>query len=65
MPSNEHPNYISLIYSTLESDKFSTLKESRKQFIANVLVLILSIKDRINFLQLSRFSKNCEQLLSD
>ena len=61
MPSNEHPNAISLIYSTLESDKFSTLKESRKQFIANVLVLFLSIKGRINFLQLSRFSKNCEQ----
>lgn len=61
MPSNEHPNAISLIYSTLESDKFSTLKESRKLFIANVLVLFLSIKGRINFLQLSRFSKNCEQ----
>lgn len=41
---------------------FLTLKESRKQFIANVLLLFLSIKKgRINFLQLSRFSENCEQ----
>ena len=61
MSNNEHPNAIALIYSVLESDKFLTLKESRKQFIANVLVLFLSIKGRINFLQLSRFSKNCEQ----
>lgn len=61
MPFNEHPNAMSLIYSALESDTFLTLKESRKQFIANVLVLFLSIKGRINFLQLSRFSKNCEQ----
>ncbi len=61
MLSNKHPNAISLIYNTLESDSFLTLKESRKQFIANVLVLFLSIKGRINFLQLSRFSENCEQ----
>ena len=61
MSINKHQNAISLIYSTLESDKFLTLKESRKQFIANVLLLFLSIKGRINFLQLSRFSKNCEQ----
>lgn len=61
MLSNKHPNAISLIYNTLESESFLTLKESRKQFIANVLVLFLSIKGRINFLQLSRFSENCEQ----
>jgi len=61
MSINKHPNAISLIYSTLESDRFLTLKESRKQFIANVLVLFLSIKGRINFLQLSRFSEKCEQ----
>jgi Transposase DDE domain len=61
MLSNKHPNAISLIYNTLESENFLTLKESRKQFIANVLVLFLSIKGRINFLQLSRFSENCEQ----
>jgi len=61
MSINKHPNAISLIYSTLESERFLTLKESRKQFIANVLLLFLSIKGRINFLQLSRFSENCEQ----
>ena len=61
MSINKHPNAISLIYSILESDKFLTLKESRKQFIANLLLLFLSIKGRINFLQLSLFSENCEQ----
>lgn len=61
MSINKHPNAISLIYNTLESESFLTLKESRKQFIANVLLLFLSIKGRINFLQLSRFSENCEQ----
>ncbi|MDO9153637.1 MAG: transposase [Paludibacter sp.] len=61
MSINKHQDAITLIYSTLESNKFSTLKESRKQFIANVLLLFLSINGRINFLQLSRFSKNCEQ----
>ena len=52
MSINSQPNAITLIYSILESDKFLTLKESRKQFIANVLLLFLSIKGRINFLQL-------------
>lgn len=61
MSINKHPNAIYLIYITLESEMFLTLKESRKQFIANVLLLFLSIKGRINFLQLSRFSENCEQ----
>jgi Transposase DDE domain len=61
MSANKQLDAISLIYNALESDKFLTLKESRKQFIANVLLLFLSIKGRINFLQLSRFSKNCEQ----
>jgi len=61
MSINKHPNAILLIYNTLESESFLTLKESRKQFIANVLLLFLSIKGRINFLQLSRFSENCEQ----
>ena len=61
MSANKQLDAISLIYNTLESDKFLTLKESRKQFIANTLLLFLSIKGRINFLQLSRFSKNCEQ----
>lgn len=61
MSADKQPDAISLIYNILESDKFLTLKESRKQFIANVLLLFLSIKGRINFLQLSRFSKNCEQ----
>jgi hypothetical protein len=61
MSVNKHPNAKALIISTLNSVEFSTLKDSRKQFILNVLLCFLSIKGRINFLQLSRFSKYCEQ----
>lgn len=61
MSINKHPNAKALIISTLNSVEFSTLKDSRKQFILNVLLCFLSIKGRINFLQLSRFSKYCEQ----
>jgi len=61
MSINKHPNAKALIISILNSVEFSTLKDSRKQFILNVLLCFLSIKGRINFLQLSRFSKYCEQ----
>ncbi len=61
MPTSEYPNAKHLIVSVLNSSKFSRLKEARKQFIINTLMCFLSIKGRINFLQLSRFSKFCEQ----
>ena len=61
MSINKLPNAKSLVVSTLYSNEFSVLKESRKQFILNVLLCFLSIKGRINFLQLSRYSKYCEQ----
>jgi len=61
MSINKLPNAKSLIVSVLYSNEFSALKENRKQFILNVLLCFLSIKGRINFLQLSRFSKYCEQ----
>lgn len=61
MSINEYPNAIYLIISVLKSYKFSGLKESRKQFIINVLLCFLSIKGKIDFLQLSRFSEHCEQ----
>jgi hypothetical protein len=61
MSTSEYPNVRSLIMSVLKSDKFSRLKEARKRFIFNVLICFLSIKGRINFLQLSRFSGHCEQ----
>jgi len=50
-----------LIISTLENDVFNKLNKSRKDFIVSVLWHILSIKGRINFLQLGRFSPLCEQ----
>ena len=61
MSINKLPNAKSLVLSVLYSNEFSAIKESRKQFILNVLLCFLSIKGRINFLQLSRFSKYCEQ----
>ena len=50
-----------LIYSILSNKSFNKLKQTRKDFIVNVLWPILSIKGKINFLQLGRFSKQCEQ----
>ena len=50
-----------LIISILENDVFDKLNKSRKDFIVSVLWHILSIKGRINFLQLGRFSPLCEQ----
>ena len=50
-----------LIYSILENNIFEKLNKSRKDFIVSVLWHILSIKGRINFLQLGRFSPLCEQ----
>lgn len=61
MSINKLPNAKSLVVNALHSDEFSALKQSRKQFILNVLLCFLSIKGRINFLQLSRYSKYCEQ----
>ncbi len=50
-----------LIDSVLDNVSFDKLSKNRKDFVANVLLLILSIKGRINFLQLGRFSSTCEQ----
>ena len=61
MSINKLPNAKSLVITALYSQEFSALKENRKQFILNVLQCFLSIKGRINFLQLSRYCKHCEQ----
>ena len=61
MSINKLPNAKSLVINILYSSEFSSLKDNRKQFISNVLLCFLSIKGRINFLQLSRYSKYCEQ----
>lgn len=58
---NNYPNVISQINGVLSTSKFSCLKESRKKFILTTLLCFLSIKDRIIFLQLARFSGFCEQ----
>jgi hypothetical protein len=50
-----------LVISILEIDVFIKLNKSRKDFILSVLWHISSIKGRINFSQLGRFSPLCEQ----
>ena len=37
------------------------LNKRRKDFFISVLCLFLSIKGKINFLQLERYGENCEQ----
>lgn len=50
-----------LIISMLHKYLFSKLNKVRKDFIINVLWCFLSIKGKNFFLQLERFSSNCEQ----
>jgi len=52
---------MSLTYSILNNVVFAKLNKSRKDFIVVVLWHILSIKGKINFLQLGRFSELGEQ----
>jgi len=51
--------YKSIIINTL--NKISILNKCRKAFLCEVFVLYLSIKGRVNFLQLARFGKFKEQ----
>jgi hypothetical protein len=57
--TNQNVKY--LIISILQNKVFSKLNKSRKDFILTILLQILSIKGRINFLQMARFSSNCEK----
>ena len=50
-----------LVFNILENKVFEKLNKSRKDFIVSVLWHIMSIRGRINFLQLGRFSTICEQ----
>jgi hypothetical protein len=59
MITRENKSYKTLIINTL--DNISIFSKCRKAFICEVLVLFLSIKGRINFLQLARFGKFKEQ----
>lgn len=49
-----------LIINTLRKKCFKSLNKSRKKFIENILISFLSIKGRINFLQLERFGEYSE-----
>lgn len=61
MKTSEHPNANNLINNILSSSVFSNVKQTRKRFILHLLMCFLSIKGKINFLQLARFSRQCEQ----
>jgi hypothetical protein len=61
MTDNRYPNIKSLIYSVLEKSKLNNLKDCRKKFIVCALSCFASIKGKINFLQMERFSDKCEQ----
>lgn len=54
-------NVICLIISILQNNVFSSLNKARKDFIVSVLWHFLSIKGKINFMQLGRYSQYCEQ----
>ncbi len=59
MITRGYVNYKTLIIRTL--DKISTFSKCRKDFFCEVLILLLSIKGRVNFLQLGRFGNFKEQ----
>ena len=62
MTNNSYPNVKSLIINVLSRcASFRTLKERRKNFIINAFICFSSIKGKINFLQMERFSNKCEQ----
>ena len=54
-------SFKSLIINILSLKSFNKVNKSRKKFIENVLISFLSIKGRINFLQLERYGEYSEQ----
>jgi hypothetical protein len=62
MTNNSYPNIKTVIINVLiKSTVYQTLKECRRAFINNVFICFLSIKGKINFLQMGRFTDKCEQ----
>lgn len=59
-PQASH-NINILIISVLNLKSFSCLNKARKKFMKNVFISFLSIKGRINFLQLERFGQYSER----
>lgn len=61
MTSKVNQDVKQLIIRVLQNKTFSSINKARKDFILSVLWHILSIKGKINFTQLGRFSPYCEQ----
>ena len=59
MTTREHKTYKSLITNMLE--KLSDINQWRKDFLIETFILFLSIRGRINFLQLARYGLHKEQ----
>lgn len=59
MITREYKSYQNVIIRTLS--KLSNINKRRKDFICEVIILLLSIKGRINFLQLGRYGLSGEQ----
>jgi len=59
MITREHKTYNQLINNML--DKLSNINLWRRDFIRETFILFLSIRGRINFLQLARYGKHEEQ----
>lgn len=59
MRTRDNKPYKALIINTL--DKISKFSKCRKDFFCEVIILLLSIKGRVNFLQLGRFGNFKEQ----
>jgi len=66
MINNSYQNVKILIVNVLSKYiLFQTLKECRKSFIVNAFTCFSSIKGKINFLQMERFSNKCEQYFKE
>jgi hypothetical protein len=62
MTNNSYPKIKELIINALTKlTVYQTLKACRREFINNVFICFMSIKGKINFLQMGRFSDKCEQ----
>ncbi|NLN31945.1 MAG: hypothetical protein GX158_12065 [Bacteroidales bacterium] len=55
----EQKPYNALIFSMI--DKLPNINRWRKAFLSEIFILFLSIRGRINFLQLARYGKYKEQ----
>ena len=62
MTNSSYPNIKSIVVNVLRNcNLFTSLKECCVNFIIQAFACFLSIKGKINFLQMGRFSDKCEQ----